>query len=190
MFSKKPAAATETRHHRADRYRKNVRDFLVRKFLHVNEEHHRTKLRWNFVERRQDFAVRDFLCYSGWLHEVRFQELFVFLQQWKPEPLPTLMTDAMKENLVKPGAAVGTCFEAPERSPGLKIDLLNRIFCVAAISRHPQRCPEEIVKMRHRLRLKAFFGGAAGLSLEGTERLGALAREWRMVVPSPASHRL
>src|SRR5438034_3836981 len=122
MFPKKSAASTETRHHRADRYRENLRHFFVCKFLHVNQEHNRTKFGWNFVQRRKDLAVRDLLCYGRRLHQVGFQKLFVLFQQGKPEPLAALMTDTMKENLVEPRAAVGTRFEARKRSPCLKVD--------------------------------------------------------------------
>src|SRR5438552_577751 len=117
MFPQKSAASTETRHHRADRYRKNLRHFLVCKFLHVNQEHDRTKCGWNFVQCRQDFAISYLLCYGRRLHQVGLQELFVFFQQRKPEPFAALMTDTMKEDLVKPRAAVGTRFEARKRSP-------------------------------------------------------------------------
>jgi hypothetical protein len=102
------------------------------------------------------------------------------------------MTDTVKENLVQPRAAVGARFEALKGSPCLKLDFLNRIFCVAAISRHPQRYAEEIVEVRHSLNLKPIFSRAASLLLGGQtrRRFGPVARKWRMSVPGPTSHRL
>jgi len=48
-------------------------------------------------------------------------------------------------------------FEPVERSPGLKIDVLNHVLRRDAISRYAHRGSEDVVEVRHRLRLESLF---------------------------------
>src|SRR5690348_2650096 len=119
MFPEQSPASTQARHDGADRYRKNLRDFLVGKLLDVHKQDNGTELRWNPVERAQDFTVRDFLCHALRLNEISFEEFLVLLQQRKTKPLAALMAHAVEQNLVKPCPAIRARFEPVERTPGL-----------------------------------------------------------------------
>src|SRR5215467_2733810 len=131
MFAKKSAAATKPRHYRADGYRKNVCHFLVCKFLYVDKQNYGPELRWKFVQRCQDLAICDLLSDCRRLYEVRLQEFLVFLQQRKPEPLASLMADAVEQNLVEPRPAIRARFEPLEGTPSLQIHFLEDILSVA-----------------------------------------------------------
>ena len=77
------------------------------------------------------------------------------------------MNDAAEQDLVEPCPAIGARFEPLERTPGLQIDILDNIFCVAAFPRHPQGRPEKIIQVRHGLNLKAFLNRLVSLRTDG-----------------------
>ena len=78
-----------------------------------------------------------------------------------------MMAHTMKQNLVQPCAAVGAGFKPIKGAPRLKVDLLDHVFRLSALTGHAQRRPEEVAEMRHRLRFEALFGGSVAVRWSG-----------------------
>jgi hypothetical protein len=91
--------------------------------------------------------------------QIGFDEFFCFLQQWKPEPLPTMVINAVEEDLKQPGAAIRARLEPVKRFPSLEVNLLRHVFSSRFVSQYSSGRAENVVQVRQRFNVETICGG-------------------------------